>query len=182
MKKKIPFDISYREKIESGEVELTTNDGRRAKILKWDVNSDKPIVAIIQASIPDDGEDTVVCYSAEGTRQQGCGPSDLAILVEEPELTEFEEACKQMMLNWCDPTEWTLEDEYVREHAAKLLEAARKALRPEFDKELGLAYKNQDDVVYQRGYDAGFAAGSEVDEERLTDKIAQKIAEKILKK
>lgn len=180
MKKKIPFDISYREKIESGEAELTTKDDRRVRILKWDVNSDRPIVAVIQANIPDNGEDWVVCYSAEGTRQQGVGPTDLAILVVEEELTEFEEAVRRALLDWID--KWSSDENgFVRKEAAKLLDAARKALRTEFDEELEKAYRNQDDVVYRRGYDAGFEAGSAIDEERLTDRIAEKIAEKIVK-
>lgn len=183
MKKKIPFDISYREKIESGEVELTTDDGRRVKVLQWDVNSDKPIVAIIQSDIPDTGRDSVVCYSVEGTRQEGVGPSDLAILIEE-DLTEFEKVILESMASFsCMRSTYKEKDleDYAKEEAPKFLEAAKEALRPEFDEKLEKAHKNQDDIVYQRGYDAGFQAGSEIDEERLTDKIAEKIAEKILK-
>jgi len=82
MKARIPFDISYRDKVESGEVEVTTYDGRRVKILQWDINSDKPIVAVIQRDIPDTGKDEVVCYSEIGTQQNGVGPSDLVMVIE----------------------------------------------------------------------------------------------------
>ena len=39
------------------------------------------------------------------------------------------------------------------------MELARKQLQPDFDKELELAYKNQDEVVYSRGYQEGYEAG-----------------------
>ena len=38
----------------------------------------------------------------------------------------------------------------------ELLEEARKQLQPEFDEEIEQAYKNQDEVVYNRGYDKGY--------------------------
>ena len=176
MKKKIPFDISYREKVESGEVSVVTRDDRHVDILKWDANSNHPIIALItfrddSQSSWDFGIDGRNLESRETT-------SDLFILVEEPEpeLTEFEERVEGLMKGMRRGLNYS-----AKEEAAILLEAARMVLRPEFDKELEQAYKNQDDVIYQRGYDAGFAAGSEIDEERLTDKIAEKIAEKILK-
>lgn len=102
--------------------------------------------------------------------------SDLFLLVEDDELTEFEALVNGLMNGARNGLVYSVKDE-----AAILLEAARKALRPEFDEELEKAYRNQDDVVYQRGYDAGIAAGSAIDEERLTDKIAEKIAEKVVK-
>ena len=184
MKKKIPFDISYREKIESGEAELTTDDGRRVRVLAWDVVGDRPIVAAIQADIPDSGRETVVCYSADGMRQAGPGPSDLALLVD-CEFTEFEERLGQIMIpTWdetkeCGECQGDVDD--VRLWARELLELARKELRQEFDEELEQAYKNQDDVVFRKGYEAGFLAASEIDMEKLTDQIAEKVAAAILK-
>ena len=176
MKKKISFDISYREKVESGEVSVVTRGGEPVKILLWDSGTAWPIVARIS-------DFTFVKQYKENGQRGAESEDDLFLLVEEEDdkLTEFEEACKRAMLNWSYPTEFAIENDFVREQAVEILNAARKALRSEFDEELEKAYKNQDDVIYQRGYEAGFAAGSEIDEERLTDKIAEKIAEKVVK-
>lgn len=179
MKKKIPFDISYREKIESGEASVVTDCGEPVEIVKWDCKGRCPILAVI-----DDGDTSDSCFFKEdgGSLNE---KDRLYLLVEDEELTEFEDRLGQIIIPiWetmkgCQECHGDVED--IKQWAAELLDLARKALRPEFDEELEKAYKNQDDVVYQRGYDAGFAAGSEIDEERLTDKIAEKIAEKLLK-
>lgn len=177
MKKKIPFDISYREKIESGEASVVTRDGRPVKILLWDAASVWPIVARI------DDRTFVKQYKENGLRAEE-DEDDLFILVDDP-LSEFEERLGQIIIpTWditkeCQDCQGDIDS--IRQWSAELLDLARKALRPEFDEELEQAYKNQDDVVYRRGYEEGFLAGSAIDEERLTDKIAEKIAEKVVK-
>lgn len=46
--KKIPFDISLKEKIEQGEYTLETRDRHPAQILKWDaVNENYPLVGTV---------------------------------------------------------------------------------------------------------------------------------------
>jgi hypothetical protein len=177
MKKKIPFDISYREKIESGEASVVTRDGRPVKILLWDAASVWPIVARI------DDRTFVKQYKENGLRAEE-DEDDLFILVDDP-LSEFEERLGQIIIPTWDITKECQDCQgdvdSIRQWSAELLDLARKALRPEFDEELEQAYKNQDDVVYRRGYEEGFQAGSAIDEERLTDKIAEKIAEKVVK-
>ena len=183
MKKKIPFDISYREKIESGEVSVVTRDDRLVRIICWDTGMEWSICALIKDHDPKSTYGFPQLFDKEGKCIAEDG-KDLFLLVED-ELTEFEERLGQIMIHTWDITkecqECQADVDDIKQWAAELLEAARKELRPEFDKELEQAYKNQDDVVYQRGYDAGFAAGSEIDEERLTDKIAEKVAERVVK-
>ena len=179
MKKKIPFDVGYREKVESGEVSVVTRDDHPVRIICWDADSDWSICALIKDYNPKSTYGYPQMFDKEGKCIER-KDNDLFLLVE-CELTEFEEACRLALLNWCDPTEWHLGYDFVREQAAALLEAARKALRPEFDKELEQAYRNQDDVVYRKGYETGFLAASEIDMEKLTDQIAEKVAAAILK-
>ena len=87
-------------------------------------------------------------------KEQGLEHKDGEIVEIEPEhqeLTEFEEAVRQCMV--CATT---YNDEKVKKEASELLSIARKQFQPEFDEELELAYKTQDEVVYNRGYDKGF--------------------------
>lgn len=53
MKKKIPFDISYREKIESGEVKVVTRDDHPIRIICWDAGPDWPICGLIKDYNPE---------------------------------------------------------------------------------------------------------------------------------
>lgn len=174
MKKKMPFDISYRDRIESGEVNVVTGCGEPAEIVKWDCKGRYPILAIIAAIDTSDSRFVPEFFAEDGTSEHK--NSWLCILIGDDELTEFEALVKGLMTGVRNGLTNSFKDE-----AAILLEAARKALRPEFDKELEQAYKNRDDVVFRKGYEKGFLAGSEIDEERLTDKIAEKVAEKVVK-
>ena len=40
---KIPFDISFKERIERGEVKVVTRDNREVTIIKWDLKGNYPI-------------------------------------------------------------------------------------------------------------------------------------------
>jgi hypothetical protein len=48
--KRIPFDVSLRSKIESGELLVVTRNGRPARIVCWDKKSQFPIIALISQS------------------------------------------------------------------------------------------------------------------------------------
>ena len=47
MKKKIPFSLDYKEKIESGEVSVVTRAGSPARIISWNADDEKPIIAFV---------------------------------------------------------------------------------------------------------------------------------------
>lgn len=83
--KRMPFDIKYRDKIESFDYQVETRDGRKAVIQDWDSNDEKwPIVAIVWDSrgrMPLEHS-----YSTDGHFDDvdGC-PLDLFIVTDEPE-------------------------------------------------------------------------------------------------
>lgn len=173
MKKKIPFSLDYKEKIESGEVSVVTKDGNSVRIICWDANAgDRPIVGLVSIK---GNYDQAYFYNEDGKLPIGDDGDDLYLLVED-ELTEFETLVDGLMNGVRNGLVNSVSDE-----AAVLLEAARKALRPEFDEELEQACRNQDDAVFRKGYEAGFLAASEIDMEKLTDQIAEKVAAAILK-
>ena len=51
---------------------------------------------------------------------------DIKIYCEEPDLNEFELAVKNAMLEWSNPTDWAIDDDFVRKQAEKLYSIALK--------------------------------------------------------
>lgn len=128
---KIQFDIKYRSQIESGEYKVETRDGRKARIIHWDLNCTSPIVAVMDAHIDLPGE-IVDVFSVSGRAFDDIeSPSDLFIVTPGPELSEFEDrlriicenAVKEAYLSPC----YTSED-FAKKHAAELFELAKKEL------------------------------------------------------
>lgn len=147
---KIPFDISKRPQIESGEYKVETRDGKPARILCWDKVDEcgQYIVALVQYT-PDHENMISVCEDGtyEGTYGHGY---DLFIITPEPELTSW-----QTFISGCLQKYGLLDcgaaDRIAKECSAELLELARKELEPEVLERLEAAYKNQDEVVYENG-------------------------------
>lgn len=89
---KIPFDISFKERIERGEVKVVTRDNREVTIIKWDLKGNYPIVACVKVEVcnyeGDESwfEERPYAFSKEGKRYKGFpeDKSDIFILVEEP--------------------------------------------------------------------------------------------------
>lgn len=131
MKKK--FDIKYRPQIESGEYKVVTRDDHPVRICCWDEEEDYPIVALVK----DYNEKSDYCYpmmcDKSGVSATKGNEKELFVLTPEPELTEFEKACKQMMLNWCERTEFDIEDDFVRNEAAILEKVVLRVFRPKYD-------------------------------------------------
>lgn len=125
MSKKIQFDIKYRPQIESGEYKVETRDGRKARIIHWDLNCTSPIVAVMDAHIDLPGE-IVDVFSVSGMAFDDIeSPSDLFLVTPEEKLTEFEKAFDNL-------AELYHSDENpddvacCKEYAAKLLSLARE--------------------------------------------------------
>ena len=86
---KIPFDIKYRNKIESGEYKVETRNGKPARIICWN-KRDKyyPIIALY---VNDSRYETFASYNDKGEYYLGSDDErNLFIVTPEPELTEFE--------------------------------------------------------------------------------------------
>ena len=119
------FDIKYRPQIESGEYKVETRDGRKARIIHWDLNCTSPIVAVMDAHIDLPGE-IVDVFSVSGRAFDDLeSPSDLFIVTPEEELTEWQRfisACLQKYgLLDCGAA-----DRIAKESAAELLALARE--------------------------------------------------------
>ena len=59
------FKVEYREKIESGEYEVETRDGRNVRIICWDATPDVPICAIVEGQPTMYYEDGKIAFRRE---------------------------------------------------------------------------------------------------------------------
>lgn len=93
------FDIKYRPQIESGEYKVETRDGRKARIIHWDLNCTSPIVAVMDAHIDLPGE-IVDVFSVSGRAFDDLeSPSDLFIVTLEEEMTPFEDRLAEIIVS-----------------------------------------------------------------------------------
>ena len=145
--KKIPFNIKYRPQIESGEYKVVTREGRPARIICWNrkvegANVGKNIIALI--TIGEDGTEDTCAFYQDGhfwckSNDESDSKYDLFIITNEPELTEFKENLRQVIVEslsgetpngYGGTMKWTvyLSDDDVRKLAPKILELAKKEL------------------------------------------------------
>ena len=102
---KIPFDISFKERIERGEVKVVTRDNREVTIIKWDLKGNYPIVACFKIEVCNyEGdkswlEERPFAFSKEGKRSNGFpeDKSDLFILAQEPVSEDLEREIKRYL-------------------------------------------------------------------------------------
>lgn len=139
MKKKIPFSLEYKDKIESGEVEVVTRDDRPVRVICWDVNKKNlPILALVQEG---DHERHLYCaVNGYTSRTEEDSNTDLFILVEN-ELTGFEKALNSCVVN-IQNSYGVEREKNIRYYANILLKLAEKQLEKKFRIEL-----------FQQGYD-----------------------------
>lgn len=119
---RIPFDISKRPQIESGEYKVETEEGSPARIICWDspINKERPIIAIVF-------DDQIEQYKADGRYDNDYDRCnyDLFIVTPEPEMSEFEKAVGLEIFD--EPFE-EKHIKVIKEESAKLLSIARKEL------------------------------------------------------
>ena len=145
---KIEFDIKYRPQIESGEYEVETAQGSLAKIISWDADEDKPIIALITNKA--NGYKYAEAYDIKGVHSEDeDSPHNLFVITPESGLTEFEKQVAFLKPEYSD--------EQVKDYAKELLDLAKKQLDSHYEKEVAEAYKEADRVQYNRGYADGKA-------------------------
>ena len=121
---KIPFDIRYRQKIESGEYKVVTRENdATARIICWDADRDGysplfPIIALIEG-YPHQ-------YTIGGRHEKGGEDSIFDLFVVPECLNELETELCQMMYDWEDTGE--MAEDIAKEHEDAVLDAARKVL------------------------------------------------------
>lgn len=155
---KIPFNIKYRPQIESGEYKVETIDGNPVRIICWDRhNENKPlIVALISAPACD----ALSNYFQDGKPLSTDSPL-LFIITPEPELTEFEQGVRDMIVSALTTTHTVSDGQVtssvvmdyntVRLLAAGLLKLAKKELIRQWNEDM----KNE----YARGKKDGITIG-----------------------
>lgn len=135
---KIAFDIKYRPQIESGEYKVVTRKGETVRIERWDGKDDaNPIDAFIWHNDEWNGP---WHWHSNGLYKTAKSEDDfdLFIVITEPELTEFEQGVRDMIVNALTTTH-TVSDgqvtssvvmDYNTTHllAAGLLELAKKEI------------------------------------------------------
>lgn len=95
----MPFDISYKDKILSGECKVTTCTNLDVEIVKWDHPGKYPIVGL--ATLGLDHFPTALYFTEEGVcnREQDTKLYDLHLECDDPELTKFEQCVHNVILN-----------------------------------------------------------------------------------
>ena len=143
--KQIKFDIKFRPEIESGKYKLMC-DGCPVEILKWDRHSlsGDCIVGLVNSV----AEEHIYTWNKNGEYNTN-SEFNLKLYSDEPELNEFEVAVKNAMLAWSDPTEYTLDDDFVREEAKKPYQIAFSECEKSILRRLSLCVNHTEDTDYE---------------------------------
>ena len=132
----IPFNMQYREKIESGEYKVVTRDGRPVRIGMWDVMAPTCLVGTYKYVKDDEGDNS---ESFAGWDSKGkCGGQDrenldLFVIAPEMQLSVFEEACLKefFLLSPQDILPEFLVKNKLKEKCTAMLDAARQQIAGE---------------------------------------------------
>ena len=124
---KIPFDIKYRDKIESGEYKVETRDGRPTRIICWDRKHGYPICGLAYEKATG-CENYVNTYESGMTAINGIlgTNDDLFIITPDQELSEFEKRFLEIIVEIVE--EKDNECPHPLEYAAELLELAKNEI------------------------------------------------------
>ena len=125
---KVPFNIKYREQIESGEYRVETRDGRKVEIMKWDAKGRCPIIALVTES---EDMEAARHYYEDGTDESRNGYSDLFVIKDEAVPTEFENALLDIVMAGAGINSFTKLRKFVVEKSQELLSIARKEFEEE---------------------------------------------------
>ena len=121
---RIPFEISKRPQIESGEYKVETRDGRSVRIICWDKkNVNYPIAALVTK----DDHEYFYDYTRKGELHVSEeGIYDLFIVTPEPEMSEFEKRLQEVLFEHA--TTNSSAEEKAHQYSAELLSFAKQQL------------------------------------------------------
>ncbi len=131
IRKKIPFDVKHFGRIERGQYDLVTRDGRIAVIEEINPDAEYPITASVFKQYRD--VPTKVKYQINGRNETSTilfRPTDLFILTDEW-ISEFEVRLKEI-INGYGSEDGYLADDTVKKLANELLEIAKKEINQQF--------------------------------------------------
>lgn len=129
---KIPFNVKFRPQIESGEYKVETRNGLPVRIICWDRKHGHPIVGLAYEKAT--GCESYVSAYADGTTSANGKmefSDDLFLVTPGPELTEFEQAVKDLCWKVGIIGEVFYKDDIIKKTAAGLLDLARKDIEEE---------------------------------------------------
>ena len=159
---KIPFDIKFRDKIESGEYKVETFSGYPVTIYRWDFD-DGGQTPIMGSYVFEDGKEYVGAWNEEGHFDlMSPNDLDLFIITPDPELSEFENGLVNFYNKRCALTpdkdgafnRHEL-DELLHKTAAELLELAKAtALKdlPRWKKAVGYCFVGPSIMYDEHGF------------------------------
>ena len=140
------FNMSFKQDIIKGKVEVVTDCGEPVEIVKWNCKGNYPILAVI-----DEGDTSDSCfYDEEGLSSSK--KERIYVLTDEPELTEFEDKLGSIiLLTWDvikerEDCKGDVDD--VKQWAKELLDIARKELEKTWD----FGISNEYDKGYAHGH------------------------------
>ena len=117
--KKVPFDIAYRAEIESEKYKVQTRDGDAVRIICWDRHATEPYdgcILVALVTLRNKSESAYYYYSDghlwDKSNGEGDSQLDLFIITDEPELTEFEQSVRDMIVKELT-TEFDYQDSHV---------------------------------------------------------------------
>ena len=125
---RIPFDISKRPQIESGEykvvyVEYPSTNQYPVEILKWDSNSD---AGCIIGCIRRNGKDRIYVFDENGEHKVSGEDDRLFIVTPEPEISEFEKRLQEVLFEHA--TTNSSAEEKAHQYSSELLDLAKQQL------------------------------------------------------
>jgi len=125
---RIPFDISKRPQIESGEykviyVEYPSTNQYPVEILKWDSNSD---AGCIIGCVRRNGKDRIYAFDESGEHKVSGEDDRLFIVIPEPEISEFEKRLQEVLFEHA--TTNSSAEEKAHQYSAELLSLAKQQL------------------------------------------------------
>lgn len=145
---RIPFDISKRPQIESGEYKVETKDHHSVRIICWNKNTGglDRIVALVAGN---SGQEKTLHYTEEGccVATGNNRDKDFFIVTPEPEMSEFENEMLRYLQDTANKKDDSEIVESTKEHSIKLLSIARN----EFNKQIENDYREIIHGAYKRG-------------------------------
>ena len=126
---RIPFNIKYRDKIESGEYKVVDKDNHNIRIICWDKKSEKKygyhIVGLVEFG-PNHEESTY--YTIDGKGRLRDKHPCLFIVTPEPEMSGFEYGMLRYLQDAANKKDDSEIVESTKEHSLKLLDLAKQQL------------------------------------------------------
>lgn len=125
---RIPFDITKRPQIESGEykviyVEYPSTNQYPVEILKWDSNSD---AGCIIGCVRRKGKDRIYAFQENGVHTVSDEDDRLFLVTPEPEMSEFEKRLQEVLFEHA--TTNSSAEEKAHQYSSELLDIAKKQL------------------------------------------------------